>query len=249
MVATTWDLHRDNTETWTDRVFFLEIVRKYGQPVLDVGCATGRLLLDYLAQGIDIDGVDNSPELLDICRAKAQAQGLTATVYQQRMETLDLPRKYCTILGPSSVFQLVTDADTARQTLNRFFAHLESGGAFVTSFSFDWREGEPLDSGWQPHFEKIRPEDGATVRSWVREWQEPDQQLWHAEQRFEVEKNGTVIEREHQTRSPEGRWYTQPQVKELFQAAGFVDIQFFHEFTLEPALPDDRLFCALGVKP
>jgi sarcosine oxidase subunit beta len=34
------------------------------------------LLLDYLAAGIDIDGVDNSPEMLAICREKAQKPGL-----------------------------------------------------------------------------------------------------------------------------------------------------------------------------
>lgn len=36
-------------------------------------CGTGRLLLDYLAQGIDIDGVDNSPEMLALCRPDAAA--------------------------------------------------------------------------------------------------------------------------------------------------------------------------------
>jgi ubiquinone/menaquinone biosynthesis C-methylase UbiE len=249
LVATTWDVWRDNTADWADRFFYLDIVRKYGQPVLDVGCATGRLLLDYQAQGIDIDGVDNSPELLDICRDKASSQGLSPTLYLQHIESLDLPRQYRTILAPSSVFQLVTDADMARQTLHRFFAHLEPGGAFVTSFSFDWREGEPLDSGWGMKFEKPRPSDGAIVRNWVREWQEPEQQVWHSEQRFEIECDGEIIEREHHTQSPEGRWYTQSQVRELYQEAGFVDIQLFHEFTMEPALPDDRLFCALGVKP
>jgi SAM-dependent methyltransferase len=35
-----------------------------GQPALDVGCGTGRLLLDYLGQGIHVDGVDNSAEML-----------------------------------------------------------------------------------------------------------------------------------------------------------------------------------------
>ena len=37
-----------------------------GQPVLDVGCATGRLILTYLEEGIDADGVDVSPEMLAI---------------------------------------------------------------------------------------------------------------------------------------------------------------------------------------
>ena len=70
-------------------------------------------------------------------------------------------------------------SDAARETLRRCFAHLEPGGAFVTPFFFDWREGEPLDTGWEPLFTRARLEDGATVRSWVREWREPARQWWH----------------------------------------------------------------------
>jgi len=66
LIAEAWDVLRGDTSNWTDRNFYLEIIKKYGQPVLDVGCGTGRLLLDYLQQGIDIDGVDNSPDMLAI---------------------------------------------------------------------------------------------------------------------------------------------------------------------------------------
>jgi len=41
------------------------VIAQAGQPVLDVGCGTGRLLLDYMQQGIDVDGMDNSPEMPD----------------------------------------------------------------------------------------------------------------------------------------------------------------------------------------
>ena len=42
---------------------------------------TGRLLLDFLADGIDAVGVDNSPEMLSRCRAKAAARGVALRVY------------------------------------------------------------------------------------------------------------------------------------------------------------------------
>lgn len=248
LIASTWDMGRDTTRRWDDSTFFLDIVQRYGQPVLDVGCASGRIVLDYLAQGIDTDGVDNSPELLAICRNKAARMGLVPNLYEQWMEALDLPRTYRTILVPSSSFQLVTDADDARAAMQRFFAHLQAGGALIMPFGHDWQAGEPIDSG-ELSFEKIRPEDGALVRSWVHFWVEPDQQLGHLEQRFEVELNGEVIAREEHRQSPELRWYSQAQVVELFREAGFVEIQLFRGFTHEPAAPADRGFCVLGVKP
>src|SRR5205823_2273030 len=150
--------------------------------VLDVGCGTGRILLDFLAQGIDIDGVDDSPEMLAICREKAARLNLLIDVRQQKMESLDLPRRYGTILVPSSTLQLLTNLDVAREGMLRFFAHLHPGGAFVAAFGFDWRPGVPMDTGWMLKFEKIKHEDGATVLGWERTWHEPEHQLWHEEE-------------------------------------------------------------------
>jgi len=248
LIASTWDMGRDTTKRWDDSAFFLSIVQRYGQPVLDVGCATGRIVLDYLVQGIDTDGVDNSPELLAICRDKAAKLGLTPNLYEQWMEALDLPRLYHTILVPSSSFQLVTDANNARAAMQGFFTHLQSGGVLVMPFGHSWQAGEPIDSG-ELSFEKIRPEDGAIVRDWVHYWVEPDQQYAHLEQRFEVELNGEVIAREQHRQSPELRWYSQAQAIQLFWEAGFTAIQLFRGFTHEPAVAEDRNFCVLGVKP
>src|SRR5205814_1707307 len=106
-----WDLFRGDTSNWDDRFFYKDIILKSGQPALDVGCGTGRLVLDYVQQGIDVDGVDNSPEMLAICRRKAEKLGLQPNIYLQSMERLDLPRNYRTIFVPSSTFQLLTNLD------------------------------------------------------------------------------------------------------------------------------------------
>ena len=74
--ARAWDALRGDTSSWDDRAFFLEVTKELGEPVLDVGCGTGRMLLDFLALGIDIDGVEISPDMLAILRAKADAAGL-----------------------------------------------------------------------------------------------------------------------------------------------------------------------------
>ena len=64
-----------------------------------------------------------------------------------------------------------------------------------------------------------------------------------------MEINGTVVQRAHHRRSPEGRWYTQAQASELFRAAGYRGIRLFRGFTHEPAREQDRLYCLLGQRP
>lgn len=117
LMAEAWDVLRGDTSDWSDRFFYLDVVMQSGQPVLDVGCGTGRLLLDYAAQGIDIDGVDNSPEMLALCRAKAAAQGLAVAMYEQYVENLELPRHYQTILVPSSSLQLIVEPAAVDRSL------------------------------------------------------------------------------------------------------------------------------------
>ena len=249
LMAATWDLFRGDTSRWGDRNRFRELILRHGQPALDVGCGTGRLLLDYLAEGLDVDGVDNSPEMLALCRAKAEQHGLRPTLYEQPIERLDLPRRYSTIIVPSSTFQLITDPEQARGAMRCFFEHLLPGGALAMSIMALWREGDPLETDWAPRGEQVRPEDGAVVRRWSRARYEPDAQLEHTEDRYEVVRDGEVIAVEEHRRSPATRGYTHAQVRDLYDEAGFVDVQLFREWSTEPASPEDRVILAVGTKP
>jgi len=248
LMAATWDLFRGNTSRWADRFFYKEAIARFGQPVLDVGCGTGRLLLDFLADGIDADGVDNSPEMLARCRQKGEAAGLRPRVYEQSMEALELPRHFRTILVPSSSFQLVTEAAAAREVMRRFFTHLLPGGALVMPFMIEWQPGTPLELDWRVR-EQVRPEDGALMRRRSRVRYDPVEQLEHTEDIYEVVRDGTVVASEHHRRSPAVRWYTQTQASTLYREAGFVDVTLYREFALEPAGPDDAVFTIIGRRP
>ena len=101
LIVEMWDLLRGDTSNWCSRPYFLQLIQQYGLPVLDVACRTGRLLLDYMAEGIDIDGVDISPDMIAECRKKGLSAGLNPKLYIQSMQDLDLPGRYRTIIVPS----------------------------------------------------------------------------------------------------------------------------------------------------
>lgn len=247
LMAQTWDLFRGDTSFWSDRFFFREAVRRYGEPVLDVGCGTGRLLLDFLADGVEIDGVDNSPPMLDLCREKAALQGLTTQLYQQAMEELDLPRRYQTILVPSSSFQLLIEPALALQAMERFYAHLLPGGVLVMPFMAIWSAGDPVETEWELSREATFP-DGSVARRWSRAWYDLDRLLEHSEDRYELLRDGVVVKEELHRRSPATQGYTTAQATKLYANAGFGRLEFYQDFTWEAAQPDDRVICIVGHK-
>lgn len=247
MMAEFWDLFRGDTSTWEDRFFYLDVVKKYGQPVLDVGCGTGRILLDFMQQGIDIDGIDNSPDMLARLHQKADLLKLHPVVYQQEMDKLDIPRKYQTILVPSSSFQLLLDPSLPPLVMQRFYEHLLPGGVVAMPFMTLWKENDPLESEFTR--EVMRPDDGATIRRWQYSRFDPDTGLEHTIDRYEILRDGNLIASEEHHQSPATRSYTQQQAIDIYREAGFDHIQVFHEFTFEPATPKDTTFNVLGFKP
>ena len=69
LVARWWALFRDDGPE-------IEFFRRYveaGQPALDLACGTGRLLVPYVASGLDVDGVDMSADMIGYCRPALDA--------------------------------------------------------------------------------------------------------------------------------------------------------------------------------
>jgi ubiquinone/menaquinone biosynthesis C-methylase UbiE len=246
LIAQAWDVLRGDTSNWPDRSFYLEIIRKYGQPVLDVGCGTGRLLLDYLKQGIDIDGVDNSPDMLTLCRQKAADLGLYPNLYEQYMEVLELPREYQTIIVPSSSLQLIVEPKMVDQALKRLHNHLLPGGVVSASFMKLRKEGDPLEFEWEQS--AIREKDGVKFRRVIKSRYDPNSQYEHTEDLYQMIVDEKVMAEEGFRRSPATVAYDQTQLKALFERAGFADIQLYSQFTFEPAKHDDNVFTVLAQK-
>ncbi len=126
-----------NVASDEELAFYRAAIERYGQPVLDLGCGTGRMLVPLAASGIDIDGCDVSADMLAFCRVAAERPGVAPRLYEQAGDDLALPRSYHTIFICDS-FGIVGGLETLR----RCYRHLAPGGALVFNVSLPYAESD-----------------------------------------------------------------------------------------------------------
>src|SRR5262249_22071154 len=123
-----------------DLDFYLGLARAAGGPVLEVCCGTGRVMLPCLREGLDVDGLDLAPTLLERLRHKAAALGLTPRVYEGDMRWFGPDRRYAliSVTGNAFVHNLTTE-DQIR-TLSCFREHLRPGGMLAFDAFFPGKD-------------------------------------------------------------------------------------------------------------
>src|SRR5947199_10751079 len=88
-----------------DLAFYLEEAKAAGDPVLEAGCGTGRILLPTLAAGVDIDGFDREPAMLARLRERGvEVPDLAQRVWLADMRDFTARRQYALITCPFRAF-------------------------------------------------------------------------------------------------------------------------------------------------
>ncbi len=237
--------------------FFLKEIARFGQPVLDVACGMGRLLIPLLRAGMDVDGCDISGETLKYCRKKAAAEGFSPRLVEQPMHALDLPRKYKTIYI-CNAFGLGASQERDLEALRRCFAHLEEGGALLLNIHADYTDPESW-SLWlsenrtalpQPWSEKGTAQvahDGSEYYSQVRVVHfDPLDQVFTRQVRVEKWVHGRLAVSEDYTFR--GTAYFKREILLMLKLAGFREINVRGGYTDEPATPDSKELVFTAIK-
>ena len=134
-----------------DIPLFVDMAKAAGGPVLEVCCGNGRLLVPAARAGIDIDGLDLSPEMLAGLRAKLAAAGVRAGVHEGDMADFALPRRYALVfVAFNSFLHNLTQAEQIA-TLRCCRAHLAPGGRLALGLFhpsaqhlLEWAAGEKV---------------------------------------------------------------------------------------------------------
>lgn len=66
--------------------FYLRYCTSTQGPVLEPMCGSGRFLVPIMERGIDIDGVDASPSMLEACWQRCSDKGLSPNLFEPAVE-------------------------------------------------------------------------------------------------------------------------------------------------------------------
>lgn len=167
------------SRTEDDRDFYRSLAVDADGPVLEVGCGTGRIHLDLLQAGVDIDGIDLSSRMLDILREQATAKGLNPDVRQADVTTFEPARKYDLVIVPFRAFLRLQTVDEQLAALKQIYRALVPGGRLVLNV-------------FTPSFDVICEEYG----EWKKENVELDGEIytyrWKTEFSDEIQQIATV---------------------------------------------------------
>jgi SAM-dependent methyltransferase len=218
LIAQAYDCWLPPHGDYDDRDMYRGVIEAGGGPALELGCGNGRLLIDYRKQGLDVEGVDSSADMLAICRAHAETTGIELTLHHADWTALDLPRRYATVYNPAGSFSLIQDDEEARRALSTWMRHLAPGGQLCivmaiprADFAAQWE--------WKVRRSATRANDGMTFM--VHEALRCDEaaQTMHTLHRHELwDANGALVTtfmRRHRL-----RWWTSNQLEELLLECG-----------------------------
>lgn len=222
-----------------DLPFYLELATQAKGTILEIACGTGRVLLELAQAGHEVDGLDYSPELLDVLWDKLSQEPTLVqekvTLHLGDMRTFDLGKNFDLIIIPFRPFQHMHTTEDQVQALKSARHHLAPGGRLAFDVFYPNYQAleapigeEYLDFEWVddqfPH--------RTVQRYFVRTQMDLLNQFFAGEFIFRTFENGEQILEE---RAPlEMSYYTYPQMQLLFEHCGLEIVEEYGSFQKDP---------------
>jgi len=111
--------------------FYVKQVKKYGSPVLELACGTGRITIPIAKERIPIVGLDFSAKMLTQARKNSDQDNLEIEWIEADMTNFSLSRKFSVIIMPGAAMNWVLKNSEIENCLSCVKKHLMSGGRFI----------------------------------------------------------------------------------------------------------------------
>lgn len=233
-----------------DELFYKELLKKHQGISLEVGCGTGRILIPFLKENLQVDGLDNSGDMIKICKDKLSKEGLNTNLYESQMQNFNLSKRYNNIYIPFHSFMIVSDRNEAFQALSCFFNHLKENGQliislFVPNYQSLSMYTEDRDE-WR-YCKEIKYKNNQKIIISDAVKNSHFEQIKRVRYRFQIFDDTQLIDTF--VEEMKVRWYFRYEFQLMLENIGFRNIKAYGDFTLEPLRAGHREMTFQAFKP
>lgn len=227
--------YRDIAAEWYDTILenetkdtelYRDLITKDDEPVLELACGTGRLMLPILEKGITIEGLDSSDTMLKMCRQKIEKAGLKTQLFHQKMEELDAVNKYKTIFVSGGSFQMLNDSDLAIEVMKKVRQALTGDGKFLVDIFLPWTSITTLESNVWRTIRNVERNNRNLIVTESPKF-DPINQLIMSQFKYEVFENGHLIDTF--INRADIKFYGLNEFSMMLEKAGFSGIEIDHK--------------------
>ena len=125
--------HTHHNRNLEDLPFWLELAAQAGDPILELGCGTGRVLIPLAQAGYRTVGLDNDPAMLKFLQTQL-GPGIphSPELIEADISEFELARQFPLIILPCNTFSTLSN-EQRLDCLGCVRRHLRYGGIFAVS--------------------------------------------------------------------------------------------------------------------
>lgn len=209
-----WNAEEENA---SELPLLKQFLKDYPGKSLELGCGSGRLLLDLLQDGYDVEGMEFSAEMIQLLEASAKNRSLSPKVYHaDALEPLDLDSKYSSFLIPAFTLQLFSREQSADLLKRLHDSAKEKAALYITTF-MPWAEitGELEEDEWYLDKE-ITLEDHSVARCETRHSIDRLNQTLHRFHRYSLTSSNGMDTETHKSEQML-RYYGLPELSMILE--------------------------------
>ena len=213
-----------------DIEFYAKLAEKFGDPILELGCGTGRVLIPLARRGYRITGIDVSESMLRILKRKLEKESEDVRsrieIIHADMREFNLKRKFRLIIIPFSSIVHLRSLDDALKTFINVFNHLSDEGAFA--FDIFIPKYELISKKSRIEFYTLDIDDNRKLILWEKAKYDLTNQL------IDVDRLVEIVSENYSKKyfwRYKIRWYTRSEIELLLRLAGFNNIEVYGDFS------------------
>lgn len=215
-----YELTKPIGQEYADVAYFTRHLSEIGGRILEGMVGTGRLLIPLLEAGLNVEGIDTSPDMLAACKQNCASRGFNPMLYQGTIENLNVPGKFSAIVVTLGSFMLLGNRAAAIAALQSFARHLETDGRIFIDLAL------PIDSfkteNTVKQREPIRCLDDSVILMQTSSRIDWIEQVEHTLIRYEKWKDGKLIDTELQHLPL--HWFGREEFMMCLQKHGYTDV-------------------------